>query len=138
MSNNKASGPFILDKAELLIHTRQAGKRWRSYDSLPNKTLIENYATKAILRLTVGARCYDGPASSQLFVKPSDIDARLGTPELLVARAIGVSTLAHSNSMTIVNLDTESSFDYGFIASLSTSPVFAIHLVGYYTETTTD
>jgi hypothetical protein len=126
------TNPFILDKAELLVQTKKDSKRWKSSLYLPSETLEKKYATKAILRLSIGAHCEKGPALSQLFIKPSDISARLGCPEFLVARATGYKTLVYNSSMTIINLDVDSSFDYGFVATMSTSPVFVIQLVGYY------
>jgi len=126
------SNPFILDRAELLIQAGKKKKRWKSSLMLPSDTLEKNYATKAILRLSIGARCDEGPASSQLFVKPSDVSASLGDPSMLVARASGFKTLAYSSCITIINLDVDSSFDYGFTATSSTTSFFVIHLVGYY------
>ena len=130
------SSLFVLDKPELLIDADKGKRRWKSSLNLPNDTLEKNYATRAILSFFVGARCNDSYASSQIFAKPSDIDAHLGDHSMLVAQASGYKALEHNSCLTIVNLSVDSAFDYGLTASPSTAPLFSIYLVGYYTETT--
>lgn len=132
MTEDNTNNPFILDKAELLVQDRKDRKRWKSSLSLPSDTLEKNYAIRAILRLSVGARSEENFASSQLFVKPSDVSARLGDPAMLVAQASGFKTLTHNSCITMINLDVDSSFDYGFLATPLSTPVFVIHLIGYY------
>ena len=138
IASKTAYGMVILDEPEQLVNiTTEPAAGWTQYDMSAGGTeaaaAAAANAVKAILRVTVSGTDSSGGSSIYGSVQKNGLGGALSTGKYAVFSLGSASgDEAYSWNDVIVNLDSNSDFEYDYEQTTFSSSAFRIYLLGYF------